>query len=412
MKKFYLFVFALMVAFLSVGSARAAVTVKQNGTYGVNFQAENGADYEFVWVKLVAMPGNVPVYCYDANRNWPAEGEPDGEEYSEDISALDPALIYILKYENSEISADELGYIKQGAIYLYRSGMNDFPNRKHGVRDDLLQSMVALRNAALSATVDDVASISFPDSQGDLLLNSDGSLYRSEIIKPNVVGSDTYTVTASINGLGGANDSIKIYSSSGVEKSTFSKNEGFYVTVPSNVIGSNHIDIKAKVSTTAYVISASEVKITDGKPQQRVIGLFNEPVETSASVELSPTVCVDYVVVGNTKPDDASPTPDRRCYPKGTSYSKEPGLTTNTKCVFRGWNTVYETIDEKIKLSGDWTDGNSLDHDLTLYGMWECPAVVIVPPTAAQAPFIVLGSGLVALAVGIGYYTNKKKSSE
>ncbi|MBR3210243.1 MAG: hypothetical protein IKF82_08305 [Bacilli bacterium] len=414
MKKFYFLIVVLLVAFFNIGSVKADVTVVEDGVYRPNdtdlyFQDVDGNDYKFLWRRLKTSPGNEIVYCYDANRDWP---EGTGEDYDQDtISPLDPGLIYILNYGKTNpdnLDANLLGFVVQGTIYLYNSGsgVRDFANRKPGVGDDILQRMLNLRSAAYSATASDIgegnANISFENVSSDdtkLYLSSNGNYYISGLIKPTVVNSSTYTVSATgVNG-------VVIIDSSGNSKTTFSKNEGFYIKVPSNISGNISVNVEAKVSTKSYLIDVVNPKAGDER-QQRIIGLFNEPVEISDSITLTPTVCVNYEIVGSVKPDD-SVVPAGECITRGDPYNQEPDPTTKTKCVFKGWYTSYDS--STGKLSGSWTDGDNLDEDMTLYGKWDCPPVVEVPPTAAQTPFIVLGCGLVSLAAGIGYYVSKQK---
>ena len=180
--------------------------------------------------------------------------------------------------------------------------------------------------------------------------------------------------------------------------------DGFIVRVPSSAGTNNNVKVSISVKTKAHMISPVG---NDG--YQRVIGLSNVDKDISESVVLktSSKVCVDYVIVGNVKPDPAltDPTPEKTCYDKGTKYTQEGELTTKTNCKFNGWYT-------KDILTGKWTDGTNLNEDMTLYGAWDCPAVVNVPKTAANTPFIILGFGLISIVAGFGYYLLREKKAD
>ena len=120
---------------------------------------------------------------------------------------------------------------------------------------------------------------------------------------------------------------------------------------------------------------------------------------------------VNYVIVGSVRPasDKTDKTPDTDIIDKGTKYNAASQLSTRDTTrvyTFKGWYT-----DEA--LTNKYVDGTVLNQDTTLYGAWESSLVVNVPPTAAQAPLIITGLGLLLIAGCVTYYVvNNKKSNK
>ena len=143
--------------------------------------------------------------------------------------------------------------------------------------------------------------------------------------------------------------------------------------------------------------------------------LYNDNTNLSKTISFTakvdkPKVCVDYVIVGDVRPDPdlTDPTPGTSCYDKGTKYNQEKELTTRQEnCKFDGWYTNED-------LTGKWTDGTALNKDMTLYGAWDCGTTVTVPNTAATLPLIILGVGLVIIAGGVAIvvYRDKKLNAK
>ena len=154
----------------------------------------------------------------------------------------------------------------------------------------------------------------------------------------------------------------------------------------------------------------------------KVAALFTDEVKLEKTVTLTakvstpttpgkPSVCVEYVIVGNVIPDPAltDPTPGKNCYDKGTKYTQESVLTTRQKtCKFKGWFT-------KETLTGKWIDKTALNKDLILYGAWDCEkgTTIEVPATAANTPIMILAVGSVIIIAGMGvyFYRSKKLSA-
>lgn len=405
MKKINLFLVSILMMFSFIGSSMAAdvvddglmafFTLTSQDDIDACSRAENPSCPN-AWQKLKTSDNQV-VYCRDVNKDWPKNG--DGVEYSDDIDPMDAGLIYILEngYPNKNIvdGGEKDRYITQGAIWLYSTNSTTFTNN-FGDPDALLPKMQELVSAAKASNVNSKINSGvingFTVSSNEMTLSSDGNYYVSSVIKPQISGASTYNVTvAGGDILTAGGDVIS-------ENQNISVNDGFIVRVPAKSFNSGDV-VKPLVSikTKAHMISP-----VGNSGYQRVIGLSTTEKEIQKELFLNvkkPQVCVNYVIVGNVKPDPTltDPTPEKKCYDKGTKYNEENELTTKTNCKFNGWYT-------KDILTGKWVDGTELQNDMTLYGAWNCPAVVDVPKTAASSPLIIVGIGFVAIAYGAGYY--------
>ena len=274
----------------------------------------------------------------------------------------------------------------------------------YGLRD-LIKNLV---NEAKNAG--DVASVSLNvnASNTNMNLSDDGNYFVSDEISVEVSGASTYTVE-----LSGAPEGATVTDTNGNSKTTFNAGENFLVKVPTNVIAES-LNLKVNVTASNTVNKAYILKPSDDS-YQRLTALYPEEQKVTKSVTLSakmdkPRVCVDYVIVGDVRPnpDLTDPTPGKTCYDKGTHYTQENELTTRQEnCKFNGWYTNED-------LTGKWTDGTALNKDMTLYGAWECGTSITVPNTAASIPLIILGGGLVIIFAGaaIIVYRDKKNKKQ
>lgn len=411
MKNIALFAIVFAVLFSFASSVKALEVKSENnlveeGT-GHTFlyypeDSQTKVSLAFAWAALNA-DGTV-VYCAKVTSLWPGGG---GIGYDDPTDPMAPGLIYLLQKskeleQNGQLN-NENRFIIQGAIWLYLANSGHFENEdslidEHGVlprmRELVAQAKAATYSSVNQGTVGDVSTY----NGGVMSLNDSKDYYVSSLIPSVVTGVDTYSV--SVSGVNGA----VIVPQSGSDASAIPANQGFYVKVP-YANGQNlnkQVTVSVTVQTNAWYVSP----VATYDAYQDIIGLFDtkKPVTKTFTLRTAETVCVDYVIVGNTIPDPAltDPTPEKKCYEKGINYNQENKLTTRTKCVFKGWNTSSD-------LTGEWIDGTALNNDMTLYGAWDCPSVV-VPPTAAQAPFIVAGLGLIGAAGVLGYRVyNKKK---
>lgn len=409
MKKIGLIVMSFLMMIVCIGSTKAADIV-DDGVMAY-FELTNQADIEACtrtenpscangWSKLKTSDNQV-VYCRDIDKIWPSDS--DGVQYADEIDPMDAGLIYILEngYPNKTIvdGGDKDRYITQGAIWLYVTGSNNFTNN-FGDPENLLPKMQELVSAARSSDVSEkinsgvISGISVDSNK--MTLNNEGNYYVSSVITPQITGASKYSVSLS-NG--------EVLSTSGsLVNSELNVGDGFIVRVPSSAGTNNNVKVSISVKTKAHMISP-----VGNSGYQRVIGLSTNDKTISKDLVLTTTnseVCVDYVIVGNVKPDPSltDPTPEKKCYDKGTKYNQENELTTRTDCKFNGWYT-------KDILTGKWVDGTSLNNDMTLYGAWDCPTVVDVPKTAANTPLIILGVGLVSIMAGFGYYMSTEKKN-
>ena len=389
-------VFGLLCGLLSilfiynVNAAPSSVNVNQAGVMGGYLVQGEDANY-WNWAKLSTSDGKV-AYCIDIPKSWPS-----GDMMNK-TDSVDGGLAYILEngYPNKKIvdGGDLDRYITQGAIRIYE-GDTSFLGATDTTGQNIKEKMQALANAASSHT-SSASNISVNANKNMTL--SDG-YYVSSTITPTVSGASTYNVS-----LEGAPSGATVTSTSGQAKNTFSAGEGFIVKVPSSSVGSSStFNVKVSINGKSYVFAPTDSSI------QRVIALYEDEVVKEAKTSLTITsnkVCVDYVIVGNVKPnpDVTDPTPLKSCYDKGIKYNQEKELTTKENCKFNGWFT-------KDDLTGKWVDGTNLNNDMTLYGAWECATVVKVPKTAAQTPLIILGASLISAASALGYYVFKNKKS-
>ena len=193
----------------------------------------------------------------------------------------------------------------------------------------------------------------------------------------------------------------------------FSSNEKFIVKVPASSI-SKTTNLSVNVSATGEVNKAYIYSPADAS-YQKVATLYTDQVKLEKAITLTatvkasgkPSVCVEYVIVGNVIPDPAltDPTPGKSCYDKGTKYTQETVLTTRQKtCKFKGWYT-------KETLTGKWTDGTALNKDLILYGAWDCEkgTTIEVPATAANTPLMILAFGSIIIIAGVSVYAYRSK---
>lgn len=410
MKKIGLVFMSFLMMIVFVGSTKAAdivddgvmayFTLTDQADIDACTRAENPSCPNG-WRKLKTSDNQV-VYCRDINKTWPSSS--DGVDYSDEIDPMDAGLIYILEngYPNKSIvgDADKDRYITQGAIWLYVSNTNTFSNN-FGDPSNLLPKMQELVSAAKASDVEQKISSGvikgFSVDSDAMNLSSSGDYYVSSVIVPQISGVSKYL--ASVEGgqvLNASGESVN-------ENTEFNVGDGFIVRVPSSSFNENSsVKITVSIKTNAHMISP-----VGNSGYQRVIGLSSTEKTLNKELVLttaSPKVCVDYVIVGNVKPDPSltDPTPEKKCYDKGTKYTQENELTTRTNCKFNGWYT-------KDVLTGKWVDGTSLNGDMTLYGAWDCPAVVNVPKTAANTPLVILGLGLVSIVAGFGYYFIREK---
>lgn len=368
-----------------------------------------GSNYK--WGKFKTSDGKI-AYCMDLEKKWP--------ERKTNLTLVkegDAGLTYILQngypykhpYGNTEFDR----FITQAAVWWYLSDTGqtgklseDFTTNAadpYNLRPIIKKLVSDAKNAKASAD----PTLDVKVNNEDMNLSSDGNYFVSEQIAPTLTGTDSYKVSVS-----GAPTGTVITDVNGQNKSTFKAGEKFLVKIPSNSLGQT-TTIKVTVSATAastksYIYQPSDTSF------QRLAVLYDENIDLSKTVSLTakvdkPKVCVDYVIVGDVKPDPAltDPTPGTSCYDKGTKYNQEKGLTTRQEnCKFNGWYT-------KENLTGKWVDGTALNKNMTLYGAWDCGTTVTVPNTAANISFIILGVGVLVIASGVAIiiYRDKKLKS-
>lgn len=405
-KRFGMILTAFLVAFFNIGYTKAASIVNEGNILDDNNQPffvakDSTLVGKYVWAKLKTSDNNV-AYCLDYGYNWPDSST--GVPYKDDFDAADAGIIYILEHGAADYNnpTNRERYITQGAIWLYTTGSNTFTPEftdTYGLLQEM-NSLVSQANNAkrtggiVNGTIGDISTESKH-------MTISGKYHISSPITPNISGATEYSVSVSGGSESGPIDDIEILSTDGNAKTTFSAGESFVIRMP-RVGGPAGVVVSVSINTKAHVISPA-----GNNGYQRVITLSStdKTITKSISLDLAP-VCVDYKIVGDVIPDVnlTDPTPGKSCVENGTNYSQEAKLTTRTNCTFKGWFT-------KDDLTGTWTDGTVLTSDMTLYGAWECPETVSVPPTAASTPLIILGTGLTLVAAGFGFYIFKHKKA-
>ena len=409
MKKIFNIILTLLVVTVlsvtSISTINAApknITINREGVM-VSYIGEN-----YKWGKFRTSDGKV-AYCMDLEKKWP--------EKSTNVSLVkegDNGLRYILEngypYKSIKGNDDQDRFITQAAVWWYLSDTGqtgklseDFTTNAadpYGLRS----SIQKLVNDAKNAKANEESTLDVNVSNSNMDLSSDNKYFVSKMITPTLTGTNAYTVSVS-----GAPAGTVVVNANGKTQTSFKKGESFQVKIPVSSLGQTttiKVTVSAiGVSSKAYIYQPSDTSY------QRLAVLYTDNKELSKTINLTakldkPKVCVDYVIVGNVKPDPAltDPTPGKSCYDKGTKYDQEKGLTTRQEnCKFNGWYT-------KDNLTGKWIDGTALNNDMTLYGAWDCGTTIDVPNTAANLPLIILGVGLVIIAGGVGIviYRDKK----
>ena len=401
----------LIVAVVSITSmatiyaAPKNISVDREGVM-VSYIGEN-----YKWAKFRTSDGKV-AYCMDLGKSWP--------ERKTDLSLVgegDAGLTYILSngypYKSIVGNDDQDRFITQAAVWWYLSDTgqtgklsDDFTTNAadpYGLRSYIQKLVSDAKNAKVSSA----PTLDVKVNNSDMSLSSDGNYFISEEITPTLTGTSSYKVSVS-----GAPSGTTITNTSGQSQTTFKSGEKFQVRIPSNALGQT-TTIKVTVSATGATSKAYVYQPSDSS-MQRLTVLYTDNTDLSKTINLTakvdkPKVCVDYVIVGDVRPnpDLTDPTPGTSCYDKGTKYDQENELTTRQEnCKFNGWYTSED-------LTGKWVDGTALNNNLTLYGAWDCGTSINVPNTAANISFIILGVGLLVIAGGVAIiiYRDKKLKS-
>ena len=406
---FIALLFVCVISISLIPSISAAPKNMNFKTLG-NLPSYIGSNYK--WAIYETEDGTA-AYCVDLNKAWP-NGTFAGALSKEG----DAGLTYILQngypYKTIKGNGQQDRFITQAAVWWYLSDTgqsdkigSDFTTTAtdlYGIRP-YIQKLV---NEAKQAKESAKTSLDVKVNNSNMSVSEDGNYFVSEEIAPTVSGATSYKVSVS-----GAPSGTIITNTNGEEKDTFNAGDKFIVKVPTKALGKT-TTIKVTVSATgssskAYIYQPSDTSY------QRVVTLVSDNDEVSKSVNLTAKVdnekvCVDYVIVGDVKPDPSltDPTPGKSCYDKGTSYDQEKGLTTRQEnCKFNGWYT-------KEDLTGKWVDGTALNKDMTLYGAWDCGTVVNVPNTASKISLIAVGIGVLVIAGGVSIiiYRDKKMNAK
>ncbi len=403
----------VFTAISSISAAPSSTVIRQDGNPSKSYIGTEGKD-EYQWAKFITSDGKI-AYCMDVDKKWPDAGTNmslDGE--------ANAGIKYILEhgYPNKKmIDGGEIDrFITQAAVwwYLHDIGQGTISEvltttgaeAYTGTRDNIKSLVAGAKKAGSTAK----ASLDVDVNNSNMTLSSDKKYYESVSITPSLSGASTYKVSVS-----GATGAI-VTTTAGNTQSEFKAGDKFIIKVPASSINKT-TTLSVKVSAT-YTTNKAYIFKPGDTSYQRVVALYENQQSLEKTVSLTakpepkptpgdkPSVCVDYVIVGNVKPDPAKtdPTPGKNCYDKGTKYDQEKELTTRqTNCKFNGWYT-------KSDLTGKWTNGTALNKDMTLYGAWDCGTEVTVPATAANTPLVIFVIGSAAIIIGLGLYFYRSKN--
>ena len=412
MKKiFNILLSLLIVTVVTIASIPIINAAPQNISVDREGVMESYIGTNYRWAKFRTSDGKV-AYCMDVQKSWP-----DRKTSITLQGEADAGLTYILEngypYKFIKDGEDLDRFITQGAVWWYladkgegnlsdeftTSGADD-----HGIRAEIKKLVEAAKKAKASAN----PTLNVDVKNSDMSLSEDGNYFVSESVTPSLTGTGAYKVSVT-----GAPSGTIVTNTSGKSQTSFKAGEAFQVRIPSNALGKT-TTIKVNVTATGVISKAYIYKPADSSIQ-RLVALYNDNTNLSKTISFTakvdkPKVCVDYVIVGDVRPDPdlTDPTPGTSCYDKGTKYDQEKELTTRQEnCKFDGWYTNED-------LTGKWTDGTALNKDMTLYGAWDCGTTVTVPNTAATLPLIILGVGLVIIAGGVAIvvYRDKKLNAK
>ena len=295
-----------------INAAPKNPTINREGVM-VSYIGEN-----YGWAKFKTSDGKT-AYCMDLKKKWP--------EKTTNVSLQkegDAGLTYILQngypYKTIKGNGEQDRFITQAAVWWYLSDTGqtdklsaDFTTNAadpYGIRP-YIQKLV---NEAKSAKASAEAKLEVNVSNSNMTVSSDGKYFVSSEIAPTLTGVKTYKVSVE-----GAPSGSIVTDTKGTTKNTFNAGEKFLVKIPVSALGKT-TTIKVKVSAAASTTKAYIYQPTDTS-YQRLVALYTDDNELSKTVNLTakvdtPKVCVDYVIVGDVKPDPnlTDPTPGRSCY--------------------------------------------------------------------------------------------------
>ena len=172
-------------------------------------------------------------------------------------------------------------YITQSAIWAYfdetRGTKNwkkiTFTSEDTGMKAhvyNLVQGAKVAKNASNTS-----ASISISVSDANMHLSSDNNYYVSNVINVNMTNTtSTYTVSVS-----GAPSGTVVKSTTGEERSTFSKGEGFVIYVPASSIKEGTVSISVSACTDS--VKNRIYYYTTGRSSYQDLGLVTPFAETA-----------------------------------------------------------------------------------------------------------------------------------
>lgn len=413
MKKIFNIILSLLiVAVVTIASIPIINAAPQSVT--INRESDVMRSYigsKYNWAKERTEDGKV-AYCLDVDKDWP------GVNVKATLTGeADAGIVYILSngypYKSIVGNDDQDRFITQAAVWWYLADKGegklseDFTTNGsdlYNLRPHIKKLVNDAKNAKASAN----PTLNVDVKNSDMSLSEDGKYFISESVTPSLTGTSVYEVKVT-----GAPSGTIVTNTSGKTQNSFKKGEAFQVRIPSNALGKT---TTIKVNVTAIgATSKAYIYKPSANNMQRLVVLYQENTDLSKTISFTakvdkPKVCVDYVIVGDVRPDPdlTDPTPGTSCYDKGTKYNQEKELTTRQEnCKFDGWYTNED-------LTGKWTDGTALNKDMTLYGAWDCGTTVTVPNTAATLPLIILGVGLVIIAGGVAIvvYRDKKLNAK
>ena len=280
----------------SINAAPNNPTINREGVM-VSYIGEN-----YNWAKFKTSDGKI-AYCMDLAKKWP--------EKTTNVSLVkegDAGLTYILQngypYKTIKGNGEQDRFITQAAVWWYLSDTgqtdklsSDFTTDAadpYGLRSYIQKIVSEAKNAKANAE----SSLDVKVSNSNMSLSSDGNYFVSEEIAPTLTGASTYKVSVS-----GAPSGTIVTDTNGTTKNTFNAGDKFLVKIPVNALGQTttiKVTVSATGSAKSYIYQPTDTSY------QRLVTLYTDDLskEISLTAKLDkPKVCVDYVIVGDVKPD-------------------------------------------------------------------------------------------------------------
>lgn len=270
------------------------------------------------------------------------------------VGENDKGIVYILRNGFPYVSFknnDKLDYyITQSAIWWYLDSTKGTSNlstafKTTGADNYNLRPIIQnLVNKAISYKQQKDVEISVSSSSNSLTIDKEGKYYVSQLIKLNNAISD-YSVN-----LEGAPNGSLIVDSNFNNKTSFSKDESFYIRIPVSAVNTSSLDIKVIATTSQSNFHAYEYQ-PDNASMQNVTKLYKITKKVSSSNVF--TISSSYVSIIKLDKDTSSPLAGAKLSLKGHDGKVISSWTTTANAhVFKNLPNGTYTIVEDVAPSG------------------------------------------------------------